>query len=498
MRRVLAPLLALLAATALIPATATASGATTRVIGGSTATTADVPWQVLVLPGGYLCGGAILDATHVVTAAHCVYDEADAQITQASAIAVHAGITNRFAGGQSPAVVGVSVNPSYNPAQQTGDVAVLTLAAPGFALDGVTVKAIGLTDVGYRPTATDDLRLSGWGSTVARDPYDETTTQYPSDVLKVATGLHLNASCASVYAPFDDGQLLCAGQANLDACQGDSGGPLAVQVGGAWKLAGVVTGGAGCAWEGYPGYYARVANPAIHDFLAQLGVGYQVADPYNLTRPALTGSAKVGGIVGCDLGQWRNAYAYSVSFLADGRLIARGAAQIQLPAALAGARLSCVVDAWGLTGTAEAQSGAVLVAGPDPAPAPAPAPAAAVVAPAPAVDATPPTARITKVRCARTLCILDVRVEDPAPSSGARSVDGKVTTAYRTTCVTRHRRHACTKTVVQKLKSTPVGPGVYRLTTPKLRKGKHTFTLVATDAHGNRQAKATTASKSTK
>ena len=124
-------------------------------------------------------------------------------------------------------------------------------------------------------------------------------------------------------------------------------------------------------------------------------------------------------------------------------------------------------------------------------------PAADPVTPPPA-DAVAPTVKVTKVRCTRTLCLLDVRAVDPAPSEGIRSVEGRVITDYRTTCVKKHKRRACTRSVTQKLKVALIGPGVYRLTTPKMRKGKHTFSLLATDLRGNRQAKATTLTRTTK
>jgi trypsin len=502
MRRVLAPVIAVLAALALIPAAAAAAGATNRVIGGDDATPTSVPWQALVLPDGYLCGGVILDATHVATAAHCALDEDTGAITAPSSIAVHAGITSRFATGQAPAVVGVTVDLDYDPDTATGDLAILRLAAPGLTLNATTVKAIGLTDPGYAPAGSDPLTLSGWGSTVARGPYDDTTPQWPSTDLQVTSGLHVNTGCASVYSPFDDDKLLCAGQTGLDACQGDSGGPLVAQVGGVPQLAGLVTGGAGCAWSGYPGYYARVADPGNHDFLAARGGDAQIADP--VAPPALTGAAKVGSLLTCDVGTWPGSYAYNITFLADGRVVARGGSQLPLTATLAGAHVSCRVDAAGARATAEAASATVLVTPADPAAAPAPPPAAAVptpaptAAPTPAVDATPPTAKITKLRCGRTVCVLDVRVEDPPPSSGVKAVAGRVTTTYSSTCVRRHRRHACARTVVQTLKSAVTGPGTYRLTTPRLRKGRHAFALVATDGRGNRQARATTASKATK
>jgi hypothetical protein len=503
MRRVLAPIVAplavLLTLTAAGPAPAAAAsndvvGGSPRVVGGSPATSTDVPWQALVLPDDYLCGGAILDATHVATAAHCVYDDEEQEILGPSRIGVHAGITNRFAAGQHPTVIAVSVNPSYDPDRQTGDVAILTLATP-FSFNP-TVKAIELTDVGYRPGSGDGLRLSGWGSDVARPPGD-TTKPHAVDNLNVAT-LYPSTGCATVYAPFDDNLLLCAGQAGTDACQGDSGGPLAVQISGTWKLAGIVTGGAGCAWAGYPGYYARVANPEIHAFLADRGAGYAVQEPTVVSPPTITGATVPGGVLSCDVGTWKNAYSYDVAFLRGATMIAYGSTMAVLPAHV-GASITCVVEAYGLTGTAEAISSPVSITAP-----PAPPPAPTVVTPSPnrsaipSPDAAAPKARVTKLRCARAICTLDVRVDDPAPSAGIKGVEARVTTTYRTTCAKRRKKRRCTKSVGRRLKSTKAGPTTYRIVTPKLRKGTQTFRLVATDLSGHRQAKATTVKKTTR
>jgi V8-like Glu-specific endopeptidase len=502
MRRVLAPIVAssavllTLAAAGPAPASTVSDdvvGGSPRVVGGSPATTTDAPWQALVLPDGFLCGGAILDATHVVTAAHCVYDAEDQEILAPSAITVHAGITNRFAAGQHPTVTAVSVNPDYDPDRQTGDVAILTLATP-FSFT-TTVKAIALTDVGYRPGPGDGLRLSGWGSDVARPPGD-TTTPHAVDNLNVAT-LYPSTGCATVYAPFDDNLLLCAGQAGTDACQGDSGGPLAVQLGGVWKLAGIVTGGAGCAWAGYPGYYARVANPEIHAFLASLDADYAVQDPTVVSPPTITGATVPGGTLSCDVGSWQNAYSYGVAFLRGTTKIADGSTMAVLPAHI-GASITCVVEAYGLTGTAEATSSPVTITAPPPPPAPAvttPSPNASAI---PSPDAAAPKAHITKLSCARSICTLDVRVDDPAPSAGIKSIDARVTTTYRATCVKRHKKRRCTKSIDHRLKTITTSSTIYRIVTPRLRKGTQTFRLLATDRSGHRQAKATTVKKTTR
>ncbi len=70
-----------------------------------------------------------------------------------------------------------------------------------------------------------------------------------------------------------------------------------------------------------------------------------------------------------------------------------------------------------------------------------------------------------------------------------------MTTAYRATCVKRHRKRRCTKAVDHRLKTIATSPATYRIVTPRLRRGTQTFRLVAMDRSGHRQAKATTVKK---
>jgi secreted trypsin-like serine protease len=508
MRRVLGPALALLAVLlTAVPAASAAVPVTARVVGGQDTTAGAVPWQVLVRPSGYLCGGSVLDATHVLTAAHCVYDPGSMTVTPPGQIQVFAGVTNRTstAGGQSPAVTGVAVDPQYDPGRYTSDAAILTLAAPGFDLDNrADIDAIPLTTVGYRPTVSDNLRLSGWGTTVKRSPTSGANTDTPAVLLQKADTLHVSGQCATTYYGFDDAVQLCAGQADLDACQGDSGGPLAVQVGGVWQLAGIVSAGAGCAWEGYPGLYTRVANPHVHDFIASRGAGYAVSAPANTRAPALSGTATPGHALTCDPGTWTGASgSYGYTFVNDAEILAVSRS-LTVTAADVGTNIRCVVTAYGLTDTVDATSAPVAVTDatarpvsssiPEPAPAPAPQqqPTAPVGA---APDLVAPSAKVS-ARCSRTMCVLDVTVDDPTPSSGVAGVEARVSTAYRTTCGKGRKRRRCTKTVGRTLKGiVPVSRSRYRVKTPRLPKGTHTFTIVALDVAGHRQAKPTVLKK---
>ena len=84
-----------------------------------------------------------------------------------------------------------------------------------------------------------------------------------NDLLKVEVPFVSTDDCNQSYNgngySITDG-MICAGEKGKDSCQGDSGGPMVANVNGTSVLVGVVSWGIGCAQEGYPGVYARVAN----------------------------------------------------------------------------------------------------------------------------------------------------------------------------------------------------------------------------------------------
>jgi secreted trypsin-like serine protease len=47
---------------------------TPRIVGGVEAVPGAWPWQVYIEAGGFACGGSLIDARWVLTAAHCVVD----------------------------------------------------------------------------------------------------------------------------------------------------------------------------------------------------------------------------------------------------------------------------------------------------------------------------------------------------------------------------------------------------------------------------------------
>ena len=259
-RRALLVLLAALpAAVATLPAPAYGE---VRIIGGGTATTEQHPWMVALASrsvygdyrSGQFCGGTLVSPTKVVTAAHCLYDEATMRPADRPDLKVLVGRTDlsSSAGAEVP-VSQVWIDPDYSMHSNMWDVAILTLAVPQPDREVLPLVAQGQTGP-YQPGTT--ATVYGWGDVQGNG-------QYPMNLHSVQVPVIRDTTCAQDYPGGPDGAfqssaMVCAGEQNVggrDACQGDSGGPLVV----AGRLAGLVSWGTGCAEPGHPGVYTRVA-----------------------------------------------------------------------------------------------------------------------------------------------------------------------------------------------------------------------------------------------
>ena len=109
------------------------------IVDGSVASITEFPFQVALYDPragspakGFFCGGVILDATRVATAAHCLFGERG-QHSPPAEIEVLAGSTYlepTDPGSVRDPVVAATVDPAYNPAASDYDVGVLRLERP--------------------------------------------------------------------------------------------------------------------------------------------------------------------------------------------------------------------------------------------------------------------------------------------------------------------------------------------------------------------------------
>jgi hypothetical protein len=484
------------------------------IVGGGPVSLDVHPYQVAIVQAdktpvtGQYCGGSIRDEWHIITAAHCVFDNNTSHSGQPLApaqIDVLAGAENlrQPGSGQRVDVASISFDPQYASATLVHDAALLTLATR--LTSGTKVASIGLVDdARWAPNVTPagtPLFVTGWGDTSTTG-----SANYPDLLQGVSVPLVSDQDCQDDYAagipPVDIYPAVeaCAGDTH-DACFGDSGGPLVLQNDPSGpaddRLVGIVSSGPeqGCGRPDLPGIYTEVAAPSIRAFLLQPD---PPAAPANISAPTLTGTAAIGEQLTCSPGEWTGSPSFSYQFVrstaaGDVGVAASGAQSAYTVSAQdAGTALRCIV-------TAVNPGGASVAATP---------PTAVVAGPPPpqqppntnnsAQDSHAPVARVTRAVCTTTRCTLTVTVSDAGFSAGIKAVQATVRSTYRGKCTKHGRRVSCTRHKTIKPTVAALSANRFKVVASKLPVGTQRFTLVAVDKAGHRQALPTTKTVKTK
>ena len=230
-----------------------------KIVGGKPAPVGAFPWQVslgvswIADPfSAHFCGGSVLSAKWIVTAAHC------AERLNPGQVVVTAGTTRLVDGVTRRNVNRIIVHRSYDRHNQDNDIALLELRDPlptGLAIQTIDLLAPA-DDAGLGETSV--FTVVGWGATtegggVVRDlRFLDNLPFVPRTV----------CNSPQAYDGRITANMICAGvrAGGMDSCQGDSGGPLTLGAGSSSKLAGIVSWGDGCAQPDKVGIYTRVSN----------------------------------------------------------------------------------------------------------------------------------------------------------------------------------------------------------------------------------------------
>ena len=162
------------------------------------------------------CGGTLISATHVLTAAHCTAG------TPANKIRVllgeHVISDNSF---NKVKVAEIIEDPDYDSKTTNSDYSILRLSeAVAFT---ATVSPACLPADRSNTWASAVATITGWGTLASGG--NQPTVLHEVDVTVTS-----QATCSAAYARFGasaiSDRMVCAAAPGKDSCQGDSGGPL--------------------------------------------------------------------------------------------------------------------------------------------------------------------------------------------------------------------------------------------------------------------------------
>ncbi|XP_010074920.1 PREDICTED: transmembrane protease serine 12-like, partial [Pterocles gutturalis] len=234
-----------------------------RIVGGQDAPSGAWPWSVslqLRQPGAryvHVCGGVLVNANAVLTAAHCLTGRTN-RYSWRAVLGVH-NLWKPQKHAAQRKIRSIAVHPEFKADTFENDIAL-------FELDSAVryndyIQPICLPPAHLLPFMYNETEcfISGWGRTKEKGK--------ASAVLKEARVEIIPSSiCNSSYAygGLINDNMICAGSLSggTDTCQGDSGGPLACYLPytNTYYLVGIASFGIGCGRPRFPGIYVRLSE----------------------------------------------------------------------------------------------------------------------------------------------------------------------------------------------------------------------------------------------
>ncbi|XP_012328862.1 transmembrane protease serine 11E [Aotus nancymaae] len=231
-------------------------GQSIRIVGGTEVEEGEWPWQAsLQWDGSHRCGATLINATWLVSAAHCFTTYKDpARWTASFGVTIKPSKIKR-------GLRRIIVHEKYKPSTHDYDISLAELSRPVPYTNAV--HRVCLPDASYEFHPGDVVFVTGFGALQNDGTSQNHLRQAQVTLIDTATCNEPQAYNGTITP-----RMLCAGslKGKRDACQGDSGGPLvSSDARDIWYLAGIVSWGDECAKPNKPGVYTRVT--ALRDWI---------------------------------------------------------------------------------------------------------------------------------------------------------------------------------------------------------------------------------------
>lgn len=205
-----------------------------EIVGGTIVPQGTYPFATFIFAdfgggSGQVCTGSLIAPQFVLTAGHCVVDEATGTPITPSQFTLVVGLSRAFSPPAPEAntfsVEQVFRHPDF--AFPTNDVAVLKLSRSVPASIAQPIAVVAANDTRFDSPGQSAI-AAGWGLTVGGGDVSP-------DLRQIGTTTISDAACDAAFSgpEIDDVSIFCTQVPSKNTCQGDSGGPLFVdQAGG--------------------------------------------------------------------------------------------------------------------------------------------------------------------------------------------------------------------------------------------------------------------------